>query len=398
MITRVRFENFRSHGDSDFPLRPITLLIGSVASGKSNIFKGLLFLQSTVNLPLAEIFGPGLNEFRWVRSRWADETDPIGFEVDLNDLPGYPGVSATYRLRIADSPHGLYVLEESLERREPDRLPTWAFQRDSRPRTMGAFGAVDPYEPTLLNRVHRKDPRIHADSLNVAFALVVARALNNFGYYHLVVSALKSNGTGQPWNRIGYYGDRLPDFLAWAKSSEENVPYYERIREDMKELLPELESIIVTQVQTQQQGLAMAFRGQRGYIAAPDLSDGTLLTLGLLSIVHGPGRPNLLCIEEPEAGLNPRRLRWLFDRFIGLAYRSPGIEATQVLFSTHSPWMVDFFRGELQDSVLLVEQTEGHSRVTPLVEIQRDRLHQHPVPDPDEPIGHLWASGVYEGL
>ena len=396
MINRIRFENFRSHAQSEFPMQPINLLIGAVASGKSNVFKGLQLVQNSINRSLVELFPPGLGEFQWVRSRWAGETDPIGFELDLSDLPGHPGESATYLLRIADSPGGLYVLEESLQRRESDGTVRWVFRRDSRPRAMGEFGEVDPYEPTLLNRVYRKDPRVKLEAPNVVFAKEVARSLNRFGYYHLAVSELKSLGTGQGWDRIGYYGDRLPDFIAWTKSDETDDSCYRAILKSMRELLPELEQIIVTQVQTQQQGLAMSFRGQRGYIAAPDLSDGTLLTLGLLSLVHGPKKPALLCIEEPEAGLNPRRLRWLFDRFLGLAYPDEGVEATQVLFSTHSPWFIDLFGEELQDSVLLVEQVEGKSKVRPLVEIQRESLHQETTPG--EPIGHLWATGVYEGL
>jgi predicted ATPase len=116
----------------------------------------------------------------------------------------------------------------------------------------------------------------------------------------------------------------------------------------------------------------------------------------LLSLVHGPRKPALLCVEEPEAGLNPARLRWLFDRFLGLAYPGEGKEATQVVFSTHSPWLIDLFGAELQDSVLLVEQRQGRSQVKPLVEVQRGGLHQEITPD--EPIGHLWAAGVYEGL
>jgi predicted ATPase len=279
MITRIRLENFRSHAQSEFPLHPVSLLIGSIAAGKSNVFKGLLFIQNSINRSLTELFPPGLGEFQWVKSRWAGETDPIGFEVDVVGLRDHPGESATYKLRIADSPPGLYVVEESLERREPDGAERWVFQRGPRRRAMGEFGEVDPYDPTLLNKVYRKDQGVGHDAPNVRFARDVARSLNRFGYYHLTVSELKTLGTGQNWDRIGYYGNRLPDFIAWTKSSEENPSYYQTILESMRDLLPELEEIIVTQVQTEAQGLAMKFRGQRGYIAAPDLSDGTLLTL-----------------------------------------------------------------------------------------------------------------------
>lgn len=395
MITKVRFENFRSHEASAFPLQPINLLIGSVGAGKSNIFKGLLFIQNSIHRSLVELFPPGLGEFQWVRSRWAGETDPIGFEIELNGFKDQPGLSATYILRIADSPAGLYVLEESLQSRKLDEPAEWVFQRRGmRSRAMGEFGLVDPHEPTLLNRVHRDHAAVNQGAPGVLFAKEVARKLSRFGYYHLTVSELKALGAGQGWNRIGYYGDRLPDFIAWTKANEPSI--YEKILASMRELLPELESIIVTQVNAQQQGLAMSFRGHKGYIAAPDLSDGTLLTLGLLSLVHGPQRPEVLCIEEPETGLNPRRLRWLFDRFVSLAYPDEGVEPTQVIFSTHSPWLIDLF-DDMQESILLVEQDQGRSYVKSLIDIQRDKLHQDG-PSSDDPVGYLWAAGVYEGL
>lgn len=247
MITRVAFENFRSHAESAFQLRPINLLIGSVAAGKSNVFKGLLFIQGTINRPLAELFPPGQGEFQWVRSRWADETDPIGFEVEIEGLPDHPGVSATYKLRIADSPNGLYVLEETLQQSDPDGSTRWVFQRRGfQSRIMGEFGKVDPHDSTLLNRVFRRDPRAFIGSDLVEFARRVALTLNQFGYYHLDISELKSIGTDQVSGRIGYYGNRLPDFIGWTKSSEERVHIYEAILADMRELLPELEGIIVT--------------------------------------------------------------------------------------------------------------------------------------------------------
>jgi predicted ATPase len=247
MITKVRFENFRSHSTSDFPLHPINLLIGSVATGKSNIFKGLLLIQNSTNRSLVELFSPGLGEFQWVRSRWAGETDPVGFEIKLDGFRDHPSLSATYTLRIADSPAGLYVLEETLERSESEGAPEWVFQRRGmRPRAMGEFGEVDPYEPTLLHRVYHNHPSTDRNAPNVVFAKDVARALNRFGYYHLSVSELESLGTGQPWDRIGYYGNCLPDFITWTKSDEADVSIYEQILAAMRELLPELDSIIVT--------------------------------------------------------------------------------------------------------------------------------------------------------
>ncbi|MBI4609674.1 MAG: AAA family ATPase [Candidatus Rokubacteria bacterium] len=392
MIKRLRFINYRSHADSEVYLEPLTVLIGPVAGGKSNVFKGMLLIQNSVHRSPEELFPPGLGEFHWVRSRWAGETDPVGFEVDLEKLPN--DHHARYTLKLADSPAGIYVLEETLQRQIAGEPWEWVFQRRSRPHSMGEFGDVDPYGPTTLNQVWHRDPRVRQTAAGPLFARDVAEVLSRFGYFHLEASELKSLGTGQSWERIGYNGDRLPDFIAWAKG-EPGAKVYESILMQMRELLPELEDILVTQVQPDRQGLAMSFSGYRGYIAAPDLSDGTMFTLGMLCIAASPRRPAVLCIEEPETGLHPRRLRWLFDRFMELAYPPEGQPRTQMILSTHSPYLVDFFK-DMLDAVKVVEQKEGRSRIMSLTEIQKEKLRYEP--ETGESIGHLWASGLYEGF
>ena len=156
MITRISFLNFRSHAETSLDLQPMSLFIGPVAAGKSNAFKGMVLLQNSVHRSLIELFPPGLGEFHWVRSRWAGETDPIGFDVELEGLCGFPDDRARYSLKIADSPAGLYVVEETLQRKTGDQPWQWVFQRRNRRRTMGEYGDVDPYEPTILYRVGAK--------------------------------------------------------------------------------------------------------------------------------------------------------------------------------------------------------------------------------------------------
>jgi predicted ATPase len=393
MISKIRFINFRSHGDSTLLLKPLSLLIGPVAAGKSNVFKGLLLIQNSVHRSLVELFPPGLGEFHWVRSRWAEETAPIGFEVHIDKLPDFSGERARYTLKLADSPSGIYVLEETLQRETANASSQWVFQRRSRPHPLGEFGPMDPYEPTILNRVWHSDPRVKLGAPGPRFARAVAQSMSRFGYYHLEAADLKALGTGQPWDRIGYNGERLPDFIAWAKSEAREV--YDTILKQMRELLPGLEDILVTQTQVDRQGIAMAFQGYRGYIAAPDLSDGTLFTLGLLCIGAGRQRPEVICIEEPEAGLHPRRLRWLFERFLELAQPREGLYAPQIVLSTHSPYLVDLF-SEMTDSVQIIEQVEGRTRISSLDEIQTEKLRRGS--HGGEPIGQYWARGLYEGL
>lgn len=398
MITRLRLHNFRSHPQAELSLGPVNLLVGPAGAGKSNIFKALVLVQNTTHRELAELFPPGLGEFHWVRSRWAGETDPIVFEVELRDLVDYPNVEFRYGLKIADSPAGLYVLGESLERRSGEEAWQWVFQRPSQARPMGEFGMVTPYDPSLLCKVRRGQVAA-AEAPNVKMARAVGRSLSSVGYYHLEVSELKGLGSGQDTDRLGYYGERLPDLISCLKSTPEHAPAYRAIQDGLLELLPDIESILVTQVGPERQGLALSFTGHRGHITARDLSDGTMLTLGLLAILHGPRQPDLLCIEEPETGLHPRRLRWLFDHLLALAYPGEGEPRRQVILTTHSPDLLDLFT-DIPDAVKVVDQVAGPngervSRVTPLPEILA-KLHAQG--DPVESIGHAWATGLYEQL
>jgi predicted ATPase len=196
---------------------------------------------------------------------------------------------------------------------------------------------------------------------------------------------------------LGYNGSNLPDYLAWFKNTSENDLSYASIHKEMREILPEMDSIIVTQVESGKQGMAMSFQGQlgyRGYIAAPDLSDGTLFTLGILAILYCPRKPSLLCFEEPETGLHPRRLRWLFDKIISKVYPGDNSPSTQILISSHSPLFMDLF-GSMPECVQCFSSIEGRSRVNSLLELN-DLLHLEKTPD--EPIGQLSATGLYDNL
>src|SRR6185437_2232736 len=189
---------------------------------------------------------------------------------------------------------------------------------------------------------------------------------------------------------------RLPDFLRYMKVTPGLSAPYQTIHDGLLELLPDVASILVMQHGQGENELALSFKGHKGIIGARDLSDGTLHTLGLLAILNGPTAPDLLCIEEPETGLHPRRLRWLFDQMLGVAYPSDGQRRTQVLLTTHAPDLVNLF-GDMPEAVNVVDQVPGPAgqrvtRITPLPQILA-KLKQQKGEIPS--IGHAWATGLY---
>src|SRR5260370_8091164 len=157
---------------------------------------------------------------------------------------------------------------------------------------MGEFGVVEWDMANILNRVWHSAPGVNSQAPNVKVAKAVAQALSRFAYYHLEVSELKSLGIGQDSDRIGYYGEGLPEFIAWTKSPE-HTPIYEKILIEMQELFPSLESIIVTQVGTDRQGLAFAFKDQPGYITTLYIRHATMFPLCLLCLAKPPPKPQV---------------------------------------------------------------------------------------------------------
>jgi predicted ATPase len=89
-------------------------------------------------------------------------------------------------------------------------------------------------------------------------------------------------------------------------------------------------------------GLGLFFEQHDGTtFPASQASDGLLLVLAYLAILYSPTPPRVLLIEEPENGVHPRRLGEVLDVLKELVGEQG---KTQILLTTHSPYVVDKFR------------------------------------------------------
>ena len=68
------------------------------------------------------------------------------------------------------------------------------------------------------------------------------------------------------------------------------------------------------------------------------ISEGTMLTLGLLTVLMNPKQPNLVLLDDIEQGLHPKAQRDLMTVFKEIIQANPHL---QIIFSTHSPYIVD---------------------------------------------------------
>ncbi|MEI7867775.1 MAG: AAA family ATPase [Candidatus Methylumidiphilus sp.] len=103
--------------------------------------------------------------------------------------------------------------------------------------------------------------------------------------------------------------------------------------------------------------------GQR--IPAHAISEGTILTLGLLTVLINPKQPNLVLLDDVEQGLHPKAQRELIAVFKEIIQANPNL---QIIFSTHSPYIVD----ELEPSQVHVLSNKNTGFTT------CKRLDEHP--------------------
>ena len=89
-------------------------------------------------------------------------------------------------------------------------------------------------------------------------------------------------------------------------------------------------------------------------LSATQASDGMMLVLAYLAILFSPQPPGLLLIEEPENGVHPRRLREVLHILRELVSEQ---DRTQVVLTTHSPYVVDLFKPE--EVTLCLKGTDG---------------------------------------
>ncbi len=78
-------------------------------------------------------------------------------------------------------------------------------------------------------------------------------------------------------------------------------------------------------------------------IPAHSLSEGTLLVIGLLTVMMSPSGPRLLLLDNLERGLHPKAM----GEFIGQIRKMLDMyEDLQIVATTHSPYLLDHFKPE----------------------------------------------------
>ena len=363
LLKSLRINRMLSFRDVDLDLRPLNVLIGPNASGKSNLIEIIALLQST-SRDLAGFVrqSGGITDWLWKGSSSENGLGVNGRIEAILNVPQFPQQfpqPLRYVMEIAESAQRLEIVEEVLENERPDP------------------GHSDPYH---YFQIREGRGMIRApDEDNAARIRTRPISADDLSAGQSVLHELRDPTLNREISRVRRQFDAIRLYREWnmgRKSSIRNPQQTDAanafLQEDFSNLVLVLNQLQSTSAISKiERSLAQFYdayeqvgvgihantaqlwireKGLENAIPATRLSDGTLRFLALLVILCHPEPPPLVCIEEPELGLHPDVIPLIAELLTSAAQR------TQIVVTTHSKALID----ELSDdpeSVVVCERT-----------------------------------------
>lgn len=369
-IRKFGVKNFKIHRDTQVELYPITVFVGPNSGGKSAFFDAILNFSMVCRGNLSEAFNQFPYSFDALKHHGASSAARIGYEVELTESQDS---SSTLRYSIdfsqlagTESDPRYVIHNEDLDV-DGERL----FSRSD---DIGVFenlssSSVEGRSVFAALRRSNWDEEFETSHPLVAYC---ARAISRIGRYRLDPMLLARPGRvldvdpGEgahpkvPW--LSYRGEDLAAVLYYL--NETGSPLLQKISSRIAAGIEGFEGFEFNRVGSDKVGFSVRFSDRRGVVVAPNVSDGCLAMIGLVTLAYSPIHPPVLCIEEPENGLTPKALKAFYETVQMMARGEEG-SATQVLLSSHSPFViVDAWNGTERDFIYQCRPGENGATVS----------------------------------
>lgn len=369
MITSLSLHNWKSFDEASLLIDQITFLIGTNASGKSNIVDALVFLSRlSSGERLADVcksIRGGIDQI--VRKG----SDSSSIEVIFK----YNDTKYKYKLKFSVSNAEAYVNEESLEMEtkndswrnlfDTDSIPSGDFSnqiiaRFEKDRRGPRKGIGLRRDVTVLSQVQGQNVlKIIKDGAKAAldsFAsiYVLDPTPGNMRDFVPLSETLNTDGSNVAGVIAAFSEDDSKDFANLLTSYVGKLP-----EKDIKEIWAERVGRF--------KDTAMVYcREDWGEaddtmeIDARSMSDGTLRFIAIIVALLTRTPDSLIVIEEIDNGLHPSRAGELVNALTEIATS----RNFDVLCTTHNPVLIDALGGTLLDSVSCVTREGVHGSAT----------------------------------
>ncbi len=411
MLTRLRVSGFKNLVDVDLSLGPFTCIAGANGVGKSNILDAIAFLSALSSHSLVEAAlcirdeslrtGDVRSLFHRVGSTYGDtmsfSVDMVIPKIGVDDLGQTATASSTYltyELTLGyreDSARGslgrISILEESLNHiklEDASRRLGFPFSAEWRKSALSghrgvAFISTEKKEgsPTYI-RVHQDGragatrklaaadlPRTALSATTATetpTATLAKREMQSWSLLHLEPSSLRAPDKFIDPSVLGSDGSHLASTLYRMANSASDLDttsnpksVYARVANRLSSLIDDVRELEVERDETRQLLTLYVAGSDRTRHPARSLSDGTLRFLALAVLEEDTRSEGLLCLEEPENGIHPKRIPAIIKLLEDIAVDTSSAigddnKLRQVLINTHSPAVVS----EVPDESLVI--------------------------------------------
>ena len=380
MITRFRVQNYKALRDVTLDLTPMHVLIGPNDSGKTSILEALASLCRSVDHELPEAF---VGSWQGTDLVWKGQIDRlVAFEAQ--GKVGEKSWKYRFACRFAQDGRGVQVEDAYL--------------------TFGPASTEGTPDPDEVVSLHRIFEGLATDEQGYA-RQELREALAGVHLYRWVPRLLSLPVAAQSQHQFQMESTGfglalcLDDILGYDRRR------FEELENHFKQIFPEVDSILLIRGEAftgpiddpehlprlgQADGKGLYFRLKKNQqeLPAAQVSDGMLLVLAYLTILYLPHPPRVLLIEEPENGIHPKRLQDVLQILRDLIDEQGH---TQVIITTHSPYVVDQFQ---PDEVSLCHKEQDGSVVVHQLSESRTVKEQIAV----FTLGEIWTAEGDEAL
>lgn len=386
MITKIVINGFKSFHNFEMVFTPFTVIAGTNASGKSNLFDALMLLSKlaetdNIKRALSEQRGEFLELFTMYDLNKHSEV--MEFEVEMlvnkkvKDAWGNEAVLKYTRLRYQikikrfvnksglDDVELIYESLVNLKKNKEDNwikyipkknLETWV------PKVEGNRGK--PYLDTIkVNDIDtvsihqdgskggsiRHIPLVNAnrtvlssiDTVDFKHILAAKEEMKSWKFLQLNPDDLReptSKNNGE--DEISQTGKNLA--AALFRISQNNEFAVGEISRKLNQFLPNFIELKVIDDKENRQYIIKLIDTDKKEYTSRVLSEGTLRILTLCILEYDEEFSGLLCFEEPENGINPQKVSTMLDLLTDLSsdFSDDQAPLRQVIVNTHSPVLV----------------------------------------------------------
>lgn len=412
MLKSLRLENFKSFKNAELSLGDLTVLVGTNASGKSNIRDAFRFLHGiSRGYSIAEIIGEkygegGVLQWRGIRGGTKEITycgaDSFAIAISFSVHDGDTEYDMDYYIKVRLANPVSYITSESLKCQQKefpifesnfsghlspfpnsndvrfyDYWKNYVSQKQSETRAslFGMFSCdyMANYIPTIYQVARGDRPKGYfkreefAGSIAKRFCELSLSAISDMRFLDLSPDVMRlPTFSGQ--NVLGDRGENLSsvmlDICRDANRKAILLDWLQALTPmDAKDFdFPEdFTGKVLLRIEEAS--------GQK--TTAYSASDGTLRFLGLLAALLGNQRSRFYFFEEPENGIHPNRLSLLLQ----LMEQEVANGSMQIVITTHSPLLLNFLspKGLEYASLMYRIGDRAESRITKIMDIPNAR-------------------------